>query len=372
MMRSYAHPGLAEPRTKTEWRGYRDHKAPARPVMPPYETFLALPKNKREVLNDARHDFHSALAIIRTAQMLRLHSLMERRMHLNAHQPPGARRGIVVDGPPTVGKSTLVKMFAADFERRLLRKYPERFDDGYEKDGMVIDYTPVVYINVPAGATPKDMSVLLADYLGLPYRAGATKTEITKNVLAVMRTVGVELVIIDDVHFLDVSQREGKIVNDHLKYLANHTAATFIYTGVDLKRSGLFLEGQGASTRATQTSARNTLHQMTKFTISTKQGKQEWAGAIMALESVLALYQHKQGQLTRLSRYLFDRTGGSICGLSDLLREGAIEAVMSGEEAITRRLLERIDLSEHAETAYRQTRRTRTGGNRPAPRAQAG
>jgi hypothetical protein len=37
-------------------------------------------------------------------------------------------------------------------------------------------------------------------------------------------------VIIDDVHFLDLSAREGKVVNDHLKYLANHTAATFSAT----------------------------------------------------------------------------------------------------------------------------------------------
>lgn len=83
-----------------------------------------------------------------------------------------------------------------------------------------------------------------------------------------MRIAGTELVIIDEVHFLDLSTKEGKVVNDHLKYLANHTAATFVYTGNELEASGLFLEG-GAKTRATQTAGRNDLHKVAPFQIGT-------------------------------------------------------------------------------------------------------
>ncbi|MFI9077576.1 TniB family NTP-binding protein [Streptomyces sioyaensis] len=351
-MSTFRHPGLAEPRTKEEWRRYRDSRPPERPTMPPYQRYLKLPKEEKEDINEARDTFHSALAIVDTAQVKRLHYLMERRMKANSRRAAGARAGLVLDGPPTVGKSTLVKLFAARYENRLRRRHPEKFQDGYEANGMLIDYTPVVYLSIPARATPKDLSVLLADYLGMVQLGRATQTDITNHVLTVLADVGTELVIIDDVHFLDLSAREGRVVNDHLKYIANETAATFVYTGVELKKSGLFLEGQ-ATSRATQTAGRNTRHAVSKFGCTTDADKLEWAQTVKALEDTLILYRHKPDQLVKLSPYLYDRTGGSICALTDLIRESAIEAVMSEEEAITRKLMDRIEISEYAQATYR-------------------
>ncbi|WP_307630322.1 hypothetical protein [Streptomyces turgidiscabies] len=66
------------------------------------------------------------------------------------------------------------------------------------------------------------------------------------------------------------------------------------------------------------------------------------------------LYRHRPGQLVKLSSYFYDRTDGSICALTDLFRESAIEAVMSGEEAITRKLMDRIEISEYAQATYRK------------------
>lgn len=357
-MTGYAHPGLAEPRTKEEWRAYLAARPPQRPAMPPLDRYVALGEVERERLNDQRDRYHSALALVRTGQMTALHRVMERRVRLNAHQAAGARRGIVLDGPPTVGKSTLVKLFAADFERRLRRREPEKFADGYQKDGWLIDYTPVVYLTIPSQATPKDLSMALAGYMAMPLSAHRqTKTDITARVLEVMQRCGVQLVVIDDVHFMDLSLKEGKVVNDHLKYLANHTAATFIYTGVELKKSGLFLEGSGG-TRATQTSGRNSLHQLRPLGFRTAEQQREWAEVVLAFEQTLVLYRHRPGHLVKLAPYLFERTSGSICGLSDLIRESAIEAVMSGEEAVTRKLMDSIEISDLAQSAYRERRKT--------------
>ncbi|WP_328449942.1 TniB family NTP-binding protein [Streptomyces sp. NBC_00386] len=357
-MSTFRHPGLAEPRTKEEWRRYRDSRPPQRPNMPSYNAYLKLPEDDRDDLNEARDIYHSALAIVDTAQVKRLHYLLERRMKANARRAAGARAGLVFDGPPTVGKSTLVKLFGARHENRLRRKNPEKFQDGYEANGMLIDFTPVVYLSIPARATPKDLSVLLADYLGMVQRGRGTQTDITNHVLSVLADVGTELVIIDDVHFLDLSAKEGRVVNDHLKYIANETAATFVYTGVNLKKSGLFLEGQ-ADSRATQTSGRNTRHAVSKFGCVTDREKIEWAKTVMALEDTLVLYRHNPGHLVKLSSYLYDRTAGSICALTDLVRESAIEAVMSKEETITRKLMDRIEISEYAQDSYRNIVRQR-------------
>jgi len=357
----HTHPGLAEPRTKEEWRAYLDDVPPERPAAPSYDEYLALPDRDRIRFNKRREAYHSALVIVRTERMKQLHHIIARRMAVNSRQAAGARRGIVIDGPPTIGKSTLVKTFGFDFEHELRLAYPERFQDRRVVEDRIADYIPVVYLSIPSQATPKDLSAIIADYLGHPYRAGATKNEITRRVLEALRLCGTELVIVDDVHFLDLSAKEGRLVNDHLKYLANHCAATFVYTGHELEKSGLFLEGLGAE-RATQTSGRNSLHRLERFQINTEAQKREWAGVIKTMEECLVLLRHRPGTLTRHYRYLHDRTDGSICGLADLVREAATEAVMNGDEAITKRLMDTIVISKHAEAAYQRRLQRRVPG----------
>jgi hypothetical protein len=353
------HPGLAEPRTKEQWRAYLHATPPPRPILPPYDQYTTLERSDRERLDMLRQDHHSALVIVRSERMRALHHVIARRMAVNSRQAAGARRGIVIDGSPTNGKSTLVKMFGYDFEHDLRRTHPQRFQPGHVIEGHLVDYTPVVYLSIPSQATPKDLSIQLADYLAMPYRPGATKNEITRCVLETLRLCGSELVIIDDVHFLDLSIKEGKVANDHLKYLANHCAATFVYTGHHLEDSGLFLEGRAAD-RATQTSGRNSLHRLDRFRIGTERELREWIAVIMAMEDHLVLYRHQSGTLAKLYRYLHERTDGSISALSDLIRESAVEAVWSGQEAISKSLMDTVVISKQAETAYQKTRQRRT------------
>ncbi|MEV8323523.1 TniB family NTP-binding protein [Kitasatospora sp. NPDC056731] len=347
----FEHPGLSEPRTKEEWRAYLDFEPPLKPKKLSLELYEQLSAREKSLHNKARNAHHSALVIVRTAKMEAIHHQIRRRMVTNAHQPAGARRGIVLDGPATLGKSTLVKMFGYDFEHGLRQEFPERFERSYRVDNRSIDYTPVVYVNIPSQATPKDLSIALADYMGMGYRSGATKSTITNRLLDEMRRCGVELVIIDDAHFMDLSLREGKVVNDHLKFIANHTAATFIYTGVDLKHSGLFLEGAGGS-RVTQTSGRNTLLHIEPFSIETRQDKADWVSVIASMEDALVLYQHQPGTLKRAWKYLHQRTGGNISSLAELIRESAAEAVMTGAEAVDRKLMSTIVINENAQTTY--------------------
>ncbi|GHE08764.1 TniB family NTP-binding protein [Streptomyces alanosinicus] len=263
---------------------------------------------------------------------------------------------------PVIHPETLLydhgKPYKSDVVQRACRKWKIDMQDARKlkptDKNRLIDYTPVVYLNIPSQATPKDLSVALAEYLAQPYRSGATKSDITRLVLENMRLVGVELVIIDDAHFMDLSFKEGKVVNDHLKYIANHTAATFIYTGVDLKHSGLFLEGSG-SARVTQTAGRNTLLHMTPYSIKSRDEKADWTSVIAAMEDALVLYRHQPGTLAGEWKYLYRRTGGNISSLAELIREAAVDAVLTGAERIDRRLLDSIVINEHAQSTYETT-----------------
>jgi hypothetical protein len=358
------HPGLSEPRTKEEWWAYLEAKPPLRPILPSLATYLAMTDAERELLNEERNFYHSALVILKTPPMQRIHRQIKRKLLLNASAPAGARPGIVIDGPPTVGKSTLVKTFAAEFELGLRRRYPERF---VRRPGD--HYVPIVYVSVPAGATPKMLSAAIAQYMGLELPRGSTLSEITTRVLEALRRCGSQLIIIDDVHFLDVSVKEGRLANDHLKHLANFAAATFVYTGVEVEDSGLFLEG-GYRERATQTAGRFTLFQLDRFSIKNETAAREWALVIKGMEDALALFKHKPDTLaTDHWEYLHDRTNGSIASLSILIREAALEAVETGTERITKAMMNKIILPRASEQSYRDKRNRRR--NQP-PQNQSG
>jgi len=350
------HPGLSEPRTKEQWRAYISARSPGRPELPARADYDAMTDEERRPLNRARKAHHSALILVEAPQVKRLHRQMGKKLTLNEYAPAGARLGVVIDGPPTVGKSTLVKWFGANFENELRELYPERFDQ------KGADYTPVVYVSVNAGATPKMLSASLAEYMNLRIRSGANISEITNRVLDAFEKCGVRLVIIDDVHFLDLSYKEGRLVNDHLKYLANYSAATFIYAGVDVEESGLFLEGKMRSTRsdseqyrvrATQTSDRFTCLELKPFSTDGINNARELALVVETMESALVLFDHEPKSLRKHLRHLQRRTGGSIRHLSALIREAANDAIDTGTESITLELMDDIILSKHIEDQNR-------------------
>jgi hypothetical protein len=72
------------------------------------------------------------------------------------------------------------------------------------------------------------------------------------------------------------------------------------------------------------------------------------------MEQTLRLHRHQPGTLTRLDRYLHQRTGGMIGSLSHLLRAAAISAILDHSEQITRELLDAITVDHAAESATRR------------------
>jgi hypothetical protein len=342
------HPGLAEPRTKEDWRCYVGYQSPMKPALPAWGDYQAMDPTAQRRFNRQRSRYHSALVLAWTPPVLHFEELILERLEANEYAPTGARPGLLIDGPPTVGKSTLVKMIARKFELGLREDYPQRF-----ATDRLGDYVPVVYLSVPDTVTPKQISLALARYLHVPVSKGKdTKDAVDELILKAIRRCGVQLLIIDDLHFLDCSQREGRASNDHIKYLANHAACTIVGTGVDLETSPLLSEGRGTG-RNTQTAGRFSHHHLRPFALVSKQQAEQWIGVVATLENALALYHHDHGSLARQHwRYLHDRTGGSIAALHDLIRLAAIRAVRRGAEAVTRDLLDTITSSYASERQY--------------------
>lgn len=356
------HPGLAEPRTKEDWFAYVFYEPPPRPRLPSYDAYAAMPEDdpERRRLIRSRNRYHSALVLAWTPAVQHFESEITELLDANEMAPPGARLGLLIDGPPTVGKSTLVKMIGRRFEQDLREDFPERFAP--ERLGA---YVPVVYISLADQVTPKQISIAIARYLNVP--TSGTKDTIDDRVLTALTACGTQLLIFDDLHFLDCSHKEGRASNDHIKFIANHVPCTIVGTGVDLENSPLLSEGgptgpvkrntriksPPSSGPRTQTAGRFSRQELPPFALDSKPEITQWIGVINSLESALALYRHEKNSLTRRHwRYLHERTNGSIAGLHALIRRSAVRAVKLGTEAITREIMDSIVLSYDHERAY--------------------
>lgn len=328
-------------------------------MLPPYDSYVTMDEAEQRRLNRSRNRYHSALVLAWTPAVQHFETEITELLAANEMAPPGARLGLLIDGPPTVGKSTLVKMIGRKFEQELREDFPERFSP--DRLGC---YVPVVYISLTDQVTPKQISIAIARYLNVP--TSGTKDTIDDRVLTALTASGTQLIIFDDLHFLDCSLKEGRASNDHIKFLANHAPCTIIGTGVDLEESPLLSEGgptgpvkrtsrvkAPTSGPRTQTAGRFSRQELSAFALDSEERILQWVGVIHSLEKALALYQHKDESLTRQHwRYLHERTDGSIAGLHALIRRSAVRAVQQGAEAITREIMDSIVLSYAHERAY--------------------
>ena len=106
--------------------------------------------------------------------------------------------------------------------------------------------------------------------------------------------------------------------------------ATFVYAGISLERTGLL-----SGTRGEQIAGRFGMVRTGPF------GQDpQWTALIAALEGSLRLHRHRPDTLTRLDRYLHQRTHGMIGSLLWLIRSAAVNAVLDGTEKITKKSLD--------------------------------
>lgn len=205
-------------------------------------------------------------------------------------------------------------------------------------------FLPVVYVIVPPASTAKMLAAEFARFLGLPLPKNLNQVAITNAVCEVLRTVGTELVLVDEIHNLALDTRHGAETSDQLKYLSERIPATFVYAGIDVEAKGLFTGSRGR-----QIAGRFASVATQPFAYGTRTQRNEWAALVATLEQILRLHRHEPGALLRHAEYLYQRTGGMIGSLSHLIREAAIEAILDNTEHITKTTLDGVALDYAAE-----------------------
>jgi hypothetical protein len=316
--------------TLVGWRRFIN-APPASFELLPGPVWAGLTAESRNAYHETRMSYHSELVVVATSS-LREVAKQGRLLTLLNRREISARRGLIVSGAQTTGKSTALKQLGRTHELMVRQRYPGS------------DRIPVVYVTTPPRGSPRKLALEFARFLGMyPVKAGWNTTDIADRVCQVLIEARCDLVLVDEIHNLNLATSAGEDMSDHLKYFTEHLPATFVYAGIDVERSGLF-----TGVRGKQIAGRCVLISTGPFPCT-----QEWKSLVATMEAALRLHKHQPGSLADMDRYLHKRTGGMIGSLSHLIRAAAITAILDGTEAITRDILDGVPL-DHAAQSTRE------------------
>lgn len=328
--------------TKEGWSLFVGQANPEPPQLLSDNDLERIDDLERDLYNEARQDYHSSLLLVATPDIRKIIHTGQKLIVNNRGKQLG-RRGLLISGASGTGKSTSItqlgKRFQLDFERR---------------NPGIPDRIPVVYILIPPDADPKSLAGEMAVFLGLPVGRCDGPQSLAHAVAAVMRRAGTRLVLVDEIHRLDLSTKRGKGASDQLKYFFDTVSATFVYSGLDLEETNLF-----SGVRGRQIAGRFIPVSTAAFSYNTIAAKNDWKKLVATMEQSLRLHRHKVGTLLEWASYLHARTGGMIGSLDQLVYEAANDAISDGSEKVTKAHLEAVILDIAAGNQYEPRRKPR-------------
>lgn len=333
------------PVTLTAWRPFVQ-TTPVRPATPTRSAYTSHPEAQRRAFDDARKRYHRGLSDIETRQMTEAHREIDSMVEGNDGCPATARSGLIVNGLPFLGKSTIVLRWGSRFERKL------RADVGLTWDTRTSEgetYAPVVYVILGDGEGPKGLCQKIMRFFGAPYRGCWDEGELTARIHDLTVSCGTRVLLIDQMQNLQMRNKSARQTAAHLKELMDVLPTTMIGAGVQMETTGFFTEGHSpAEQELAQIGSRFHAYNINATDIRTTQGRADWESLLATVGDRFVLLSKRDGDLPSLADYLHARTGGVTGELMDLLRRGANEAV-GGTERITGDLLDGITLSHHAQ-----------------------
>lgn len=347
---------------KEGWKALAEATPCVQPEQHTAKTFAALQTVQRAEYDEAGKQWHANLTL-KTPQLARVHEDIWEIVDTNRQDGDRVKGVPVIDAFPGLGKTTAATAFGRALHRDRIALAGDRTREGHE-------HIPVCRIGLTANTTMKSLQQAFLEFYGHPRKYGNTD-QLSSAALDCVLSCDTSLVIIDDVHFLDMSRRDGLTVTHHLQSLANDFPVTFLFVGVGLRERGLFCEGMTAADAAfAQTGRRWTRLTMDPFQIRTTPGRREWRTMLLGLEKLLVLNGKTPSMLAdELSDYLFARTTGHIGSLMDLINRGSGRAIRTGQERLNTELLDRVKIDEAAENARRELDAAMAAGRLSSHRA---
>lgn len=293
----------------------------------------ALGEDELEDYMEARMVWNANLPTVKTHQLTSAFAVIEQVMASSRRDADRLRGSVVIDAAPGLGKTTIATRYARDFHRKTYRRHGPKTTSGHQR-------LPVAFVPLSAGMTLKGLNQKILAFYGHPAANRASSTRLGALAVDCVTACETQLVVIDDLHFVDFRHRNGMEVSNHLKGLANEMPVTFIYVGVRLRERRFFDEGiLGPDAVYAQTSRRATRCEVAPFDISSDAGMRGWLDLLRALDGHLKLADARPGVLTDHAPELHRRTQGHIASLTNLIDRACYLAITTRVETITSDLL---------------------------------
>ena len=113
---------------------------------------------------------------------------------------------------PSSSKTTAVLDYAKGYHQQQITLRGDTTPDGHRR-------VPVIYIALTGNTHIKGLNQAICRFYGLP-TTGNADTLAFRAVDAVL-SLGTQVFVIDDIHFLDMRRRDAQAMANHLKYLSN-------------------------------------------------------------------------------------------------------------------------------------------------------
>lgn len=309
----------------------------------------ALSQEANDEYRELQAVWNANIGPIHTPQYLRAHKHLWNILNTNREDGDQPRLPAAIDAYPGLGKSTIANAFGRAYHRQQIQLYGEFTEEGHER-------IPVVRIQLTDETTRRDLNSMFCRFFNLPgYDRGNANHLGNKAADAVMACDST-LIIVDDVHFLDMRRTNGRAVANHFKSLATTFPATFLYVGVGLKDRGLLDDGLAPEqTELAQNGRRWTPLTVEPFGIEDEKGRETWRTLLLAIEKSIVLAGKYRGMIADdLSDILFARSTGHFASLMALIKRGCTQAVKTGEECLTHDVLSQVKNDAAAEQARQE------------------
>jgi hypothetical protein len=235
-------------------------------------------------------------------------------------EEPGKLRpqNLLIVGPSNNGKTMIAEKFH--------RAHPQKISDDGEHEVI-----PVLMMQMPADATINRFYTALLMKLNTPVGFHGRYNVREVLTLQLMRTVGVRILIIDELHNLlgAATNRQRELLN-MLRYIGNELRIPIVCLGIRDAYLAIRSDDQ----------LENRFHPLL---LPSWELGDEFARLIASFETVLPLREPSNLSTSPLLELILRRSEGTIGEITALLNSATVSALLHGEERINCATIERAD-----------------------------
>jgi type II secretory pathway predicted ATPase ExeA len=234
--------------------------------------------------------------------------------HPSTHRMPN----ILLVGDTNNGKTVIVNRFE--------KKYPSTISD--EEEGVKV---PVLLIQAPPVPDEKRFYNDILTKLFVPFRINDRVEKKQQQVLHILKHVELKILLIDEIHhILAGTLSRQRVFLNVLKFLSNELQISIV--GVGIRDAFHAIQSDPQLSNRFET-----------VLLPTWQMDEEYLRLLSSFESITPLKKASSLTESELATKILSMSEGVLGEVSTIIKKSAIQAIRSGEEKITKKILDTLD-----------------------------